>query len=141
MFEVFGWASVRSYPDRVHKPKDREIMSELSALVNECKKQGSVEVRLDPSLNGSLNALTVVGQSNNRYERAIDLFRWLADNAPGSYGLLYMRDDASEYDNEFGVLRLARGDLIETEDPLLSPYFPVVEEPYDKERDRDIWED
>lgn len=60
----------------------------------------------------------------------IELFQFIADQAPGSYGLLYTRDDEDieGYDNEFKVYVLARGTLRRQEDVWLSPFVPVVED-------------
>ena len=50
---------------------------------------------------------------------------------PGSYGLLYTLDDEdAAHVNAFRVYVLARGALVERTDPFLSPFVPVVEDPY-----------
>ena len=69
----------------------------------------------------------------------VNLFQYIAKIAPGSYGLLYIRDDedhlrGNDYENCFRVWRLCRGTLIELDDPFLSPAIPVVEDPYDENR-------
>ncbi len=91
-------------------------------------------------LNGDLHVLSVAGHRNHRCETALDLFRWLAINGPGSYGLLYVRDDedfrrGGDFGNEFRVWRLARGVLEEQDDPFLSPPIPTVEDPYEPTRE------
>jgi hypothetical protein len=60
----------------------------------------------------------------------LDMFHYFAQVAPGSYGLLYTRDDEDpDHDNEFRVYVLARGTLTEHADPFLSPIMPTVEDP------------
>jgi hypothetical protein len=55
----------------------------------------------------------------------------VARELPDSYGLLYVRDDDhTEFDNEFRVWRMARGDFSERADPFLSPVIPTVERPF-----------
>ncbi len=81
----------------------------------------------------------VAGQHNHRSEYIIELFQWVAENAPGSYGILYIRDDEdqsrdNDYSNCFRVWRLCRGQLTERDDPFLSPAIPTVEDPYDESR-------
>jgi hypothetical protein len=76
------------------------------------------------------------GLRNHRYEPVIDLFRWVAEELPHSYGLLYVRDDEdhgreANYDNEFRVWRLARGRFEELADPFLSPCNPIAEAPWE----------
>ena len=70
------------------------------------------------------------GLRNHRYEPVIGLFRWVAQNLPDSYGLLYLHDDEKENaGNEFRVWKLALGTMAEENDPFLSPYIPTVERP------------
>jgi hypothetical protein len=89
-------------------------------------------------LRRSGNDLTVVsvhGLTNHRVDRVVGLFRILAEQAPGSYGLLYIQDAEDprgvEFENCFRVWRLARGELTEMADPFLSPCIPTLEPPYD----------
>ncbi len=76
------------------------------------------------------------GLRNHRFDPVIDIFRWIAENLPDSYGLLYVHDDEDhrvsepESDNCFRAWRLARGRLSEKDDPFLSPYIPTVEKPW-----------
>jgi hypothetical protein len=82
----------------------------------------------------------------------IDLFRRVATELPFSYGLLYVHDDedslwditdeqiarhGNNYDNEFRVWRLARGEFEERADPFLSPYIPTVESAEEGSPDRE----
>jgi hypothetical protein len=77
----------------------------------------------------------VAGARNHRHEPVIELFRWIAEKDPAAYGILYMYDDedhhrGGDYQNEFRVWRLCRGSLQESEDLLLSPRIPTIEDPY-----------
>lgn len=52
--------------------------------------------------------------------------------APGSYGLLHLRDDEEPaHDNEVRVLRLARGNVTQHTELLLSPCIPTLEDPFE----------
>ena len=60
----------------------------------------------------------------------IEFFKYVATQAPGSYGILYVRDDedmVDDNDNKFKVYVLAHGQLTEREDPFLSPFVPQSE--------------
>lgn len=59
-----------------------------------------------------------------------DLFAWVGERFPGSYGLIYDRnDELPEPDrNRFRVRVMARGKITEGEDPFLSPVAPVIED-------------
>ncbi len=85
------------------------------------------------------DSLMIAGQHNHRGDYVIDLFRWMAANAPGSYGLLYIRDDedshrGGDFTNVFRVWRLCRGTITEMDDPFLSPAISTVEDEYDEAR-------
>ena len=131
MFEFHGWAVVQYH-----------TYANDSTLQNRCWQQLIDHIATIPKdliqlqrYNGC-DSLVVVGQHNHRSEYVIDLFHWVAANTPGSYGLLYVRDDEdpreSDYRNCFRVWRLCRGQLTECDDPFLSPAIPTIEDPYDQ---------
>ncbi|MCR5886526.1 immunity 7 family protein [Hymenobacter sp. J193] len=65
---------------------------------------------------------------------ALKIFNWVAQELPGSYGLLYFHDEEDENRfNEFQVYVLKRGKLVEAQDQLLSPYWEAVEKDYDED--------
>ena len=131
MFSVFGWATISCSTNEIDQAEDKKILEKLDEQIEKYRIDGLIEIRLYKTLNGSLNALSIVGSRNHRYEKIIDLYRWLADNATGSYGLLYIHDDESNFENEFRVLRLARGKISVESDPFLSPIILTVEEHYE----------
>ncbi|MFE0508839.1 Imm7 family immunity protein [Streptomyces sp. NPDC058964] len=71
------------------------------------------------------------GHSNHRSSPdVVELFEHVAVVAPGSYGLLHVRDDEEpDHENEVRVLRLVRGVVTHHTEALLSPYIPTVEDP------------
>jgi hypothetical protein len=131
MFEFYGWACIRS--DTYESDEaDNRLLTSLREKVGLLEQHNIVAT----VSKGFLNTLTVVGHKNHRYEAVIDLFRWLAEDGPGSYGLLYVQDDEDhqrddDYQEVFRVWRLARGTLQELDDPFLSPRVPTIEDPYD----------
>src|SRR5690348_3479590 len=89
---------------------------------------GSVELRM---VNG-MSQLHMSGFANHRAgegQEMVDLFQHVGKLAPGSYGLLYIRDDedAGGRNNEFQVLVMKRGAVPERSDPFLSPCIPEIE--------------
>jgi hypothetical protein len=93
------------------------------------------EQRMNPfaeirKLNNEMQ-LWLSGNNNHAQWHAaiVDLFHYIANIAPGSYGLLYIENDEDpEHRNHFRVWVLARGALVERGDPFLSPHFPIVED-------------
>lgn len=139
VFQVHGWAVVTSDTYEINSEADAELLTAL-AKQTDLVQTTNIKIHLDIGLNGDLHVLSVAGHKNHRYEPVIDLFRWLAVNGPGSYGLLYVLDDEDyqdgDYTNEFRVWRLARGMVEEQSDPFLSPPIPVLEDPYDPAREQ-----
>ena len=134
MFEFHGWASIHHHTHDTDPVLQTACWDALSTYVDDIRCDF---VRLQ-RYNGC-DSLTIAGQHNHRNEYVIDLFRWIAANAPGSYGILYIRDDEdakrdSDFTNVFRVWTLCRGDLTERDDPFLSPAIPIVEDEYDDSR-------
>ena len=123
MFEAYGWANLG------HDTSLSQVEPQVDALC----RAGGAEVTLTRDLNNVGSVVSVAVSRNHRSESAIDFFRWLAEAESTAYGLLFVRDDESEHDNEFRVWRLARGELGEFSDPFLSPCIPTIEAPYDPE--------
>jgi hypothetical protein len=135
MFEFYGWACISSDTYEVNDEADAQLVAQLQDQLSSFQ-QPNVVVHVAVGLNGWLNALSVMGSTNHRYQPIIDLFEWLAEHGPGSYGLLYVQDKedyrrTGDYQEVFRVWRLARGTLHELDDPFLSPRIPTIEDPYD----------
>ncbi len=141
MFEFHGWAVIR-VPDADDAPthilggREDAAIKRVRAAINEVHDEFSVfDVR---RASNGLVVLYTHGLRNHLYTPVVSLFRWVAEELPDSYGLLYIYDDESEaHANEFRVWRLARGRFEEQPDPFLSPYIPTVEPPWESSGSRD----
>lgn len=93
-------------------------------------------------LNNVYGVLQLCSSRNHRGQSpsAVEVLRWLAANAAGSYGLVYLHDDEDQVERggergrdgtdrtgEFRVWRLRNGCLDELDDPFLSPIFPLTD--------------
>ena len=135
MFEFHGWAAVRYHTHDTDSARQDECWSAVEKHVRSL----NAELVCTGRHNGC-DSVFIAGQHNHRTDYVIDLFRWLAERAPGSYGLLYVRDDedtsrGGDYSNEFRVWKLRRGVLSELTDPFLSPCIPTIEDMYDQSRE------
>jgi hypothetical protein len=73
---------------------------------------------------GAKNHVTPVKQE------ALDLITYSAHVAPGSYGVLSLRDDEDQsLLNAFEVYVLRRSALTSQAGPFLSPFVPLLEDP------------
>lgn len=132
MYEYHGWATLSESPsefdDGHFEPLAKSIRNEIRRIRAE---HGGIDIG-EKTING-LTMVWVAGYANHRRPDADEvhnLFRLIAKQLPGSYGLLYERDDEDTqgYENDFCVWRLARGQLVERRDVLLSPCIPTIED-------------
>jgi hypothetical protein len=129
MFEWHGWATVRASAgtedDRAAEEAQRAAERSVAALINEAAGayNEAVDVR---NANGSIH-VWLAGSHNHRDDRVIELFRTLAQTAPGSYGVMYVLDDVSSCNWQRWVMR--RGHIAQEADTSLSPHVGLVEDP------------
>ena len=87
-------------------------------------------VQIARDLNGAVHLL-ISGCRNHPDDRVLDLFRWIAEHQPCSYGVLHVRDDEDTQANDHAFVAhvIRRGELVSAVDPNLSPCIPSVERP------------
>jgi hypothetical protein len=137
MVEIHGWITLR-YSD-YHSEDDKQhdfVYHFKQFLQKHCEwVVGNPDSQIGylTQRNG-LDCFTIAAQHNHLGSPfyPLDIFKWVAEHSPGSYGILYFHDDEDEArHNEFRVFTLKRGKLIELKDPFLSPYLEEVEQEYD----------
>lgn len=129
MFEYHGWIAVRqSLGDDDDEARLRQIVDELRPRIAEMASPYLLDLRW---MNGG-PFTHLEGHSNHRSSPdVVGLFEHVGAAAPGSYGLLHIRDDEDPgHANEVRVLRLARGTVTRHTEALLSPCVPTVEDPF-----------
>ena len=126
MVEFHGWATVRANTVDPLAADELEALERM--LPNARMGAGTLGWKV---INGEA-FLWCAGMPNHRgseFDEVLGFFGKLAGRFPGSYGLLFFRDDEDgSLNNCFRVLRLARGELSESTDALLSPCVPTVED-------------
>jgi hypothetical protein len=130
MFEFHGWFVVAETPEDQDEGGLDQILADLRRLLPTLEwPSGMFDLR---PLNGQY-VLSIAGNPNRprRYHQDLDeLVLFLARRTPGSYGLLYWRDDEDASPPGYGnvhVRVLARGTVSDQFDPFLSPTIPVIE--------------
>ncbi|MFE7594760.1 Imm7 family immunity protein [Kitasatospora sp. NPDC057512] len=131
MFEYHGWIKVLESASADDEEWDddrlRLVVGGLEERVREIDSPYLLDLRW---MNGEV-FVHFGGFANHRDTRIPAFFREVGERAPGSYGLLHVRDDEDPgRENEVLVLRMARGQVSEHTDPLLSPCIPVLEDPF-----------
>lgn len=130
MFEYHGWITIREIATDDDDPtRLTEIVESLRHTIDEIASPYLLDLRW---MNGE-PFIHIGGFSNHRTSPEIlDLFSQVGRTAPGSYGLLHLRDDEDPaHENEVRVLRLARGTVTRHTEPLLSPCIPTLEDPFE----------
>ena len=131
MHEFHAWIGLSESTEESDLGGLQDVVGELQELAADSKWHDAVfEVR---NLNGQY-FVTAEGMVNRRREEGerLDLFlAIIARKLPGSWGLIYERDDEMPDPpgpNAFRVRVLARGRIVERPDPFLSPCNPVIED-------------
>jgi hypothetical protein len=130
MVELHGWALIRE--NFTADNEDVNIEQIVDHLTQEIEKLDVDETLLRISYSNGEAILTATRLTNHfsdDIKKIIDLFKLIAALAPGSYGLLYLRDDEdmTGLSNAFQVFVLAKGAFDPRQDPFLSPFCPTVE--------------
>ncbi|MEU1202683.1 Imm7 family immunity protein [Streptomyces sp. NPDC005813] len=128
MFEYHGWITLRETPANVDdEPWLRQIVDGLRLFIDQMDSPYLLDLRW---MNGE-PFIHLGGSSNHRSSPdVVELFEHVAAVAPGSYGLLHVRDDEEPgHENNVRVLRLVRGMVTQHTEALLSPHIPTVEDP------------
>ena len=132
MFEYHGWVNIVAYDlddadPGVLNERQNELCLELEERFSVIQR-GNIYFALIRGINGQDHFL-VTGFNNHRQSDIIELFHWIAENQPYSYGLLHIRDDedTNGLDNSIQVLSVARSKVIKSTETLLSPCIPKIE--------------
>ncbi|MFF3559399.1 Imm7 family immunity protein [Streptomyces sp. NPDC002574] len=131
MFEYHGWISVQERPhandDDGSSARLGEIVEGIQARIREIDSPYLLDLRW---MNGE-PFLHLGGFPNHRDEDVVSLFAEVGERAPGSYGVLHIRDDEDlGHENEVVVIRMVRGTVTEYTEPFLSPCIPALEDPF-----------
>lgn len=132
MYEAHGWFGLAETPSEADNGGLEGKIQEIRSAIRELQWPATVSVSLD-ALNGQ-HWLTLTAFANRRREEAVwidDLIELVRLSLPGSWGLLYERDDEMPVPpgaNAFRVTVLARGRASRSLDPFLSPSIPVIED-------------
>lgn len=131
MHEFHAWIGLSESTEESDLGGLQNAVGELQQLAADSKWHDAFfEVR---NLNGQY-FVTAEGMVNRRREEGerLDLFlAIIARKLPGSWGLIYERDDEMPDppgSNAFRVRVVARGRIAEHPDPFLSPCNPVIED-------------
>lgn len=129
MFEYHGWVTIFDSPgDDIDESMLRRTAERVQRKLAELGDQHLLDLRW---INGqpSVHLAGFASHSGGWADRITELYAQIARLAPGSYGLLYVRDpEHAFHGEEFRIYRMARGQVTEHADPFLSPVAPVIQD-------------
>ncbi|SEB20862.1 Imm7 family immunity protein [Paenibacillus sp. 276b] len=134
MYEYHGWATIRESASFEEDEDQYElVIQQLKEYVQELEwPSGVLDLR---AVNGDFQ-LWIAGLNNHKPVSKYDpteVLKKVGEIAPGSYGVLYVRDsDDLEFSNQFKVYSLIRGGITEHHDTFLSPFIPKLEDDYEE---------
>jgi hypothetical protein len=129
VFEWHGWATIVASPgaedDAAAEANQRDAEARVARVI--AGAAGVANETLDlRSANGRIH-VWLAGSHNHRDETVTEVFRSIAEAAPGSYGVMYVLDDDASCTWE--RLAMRRGTVSREVDTSLSPHIGVVEDP------------
>src|SRR4051794_29411827 len=125
MFEFHGWVTVQDTTAWDDEPADDPspaTLDRVRALLEDAQDGfGAFDLRVS---NASWH-VWLAGLRNHRQQRVIDLFKTIAEIAPGSYGLLHVQDDEHPYEGDDWICwTMVRGRVEANVEARLSPAIP-----------------
>ncbi|TCB93374.1 hypothetical protein E0H26_22795 [Micromonospora zingiberis] len=132
MYELHGWCRLSQTTEESDTGQLDAIVDELTELVAGLEFPTNVLAQVTV-LNGEYYLL-LHGVANRRRDEAAGMsqvLQFVVRRLPGSYGLLYEKDEDMPDPpgpNAFRVHVMARGEINERLDPFLSPIRPVIED-------------
>lgn len=130
MLEFHAWITIRETYEV--KDDEEEGISQILQKIRdnaESLKWNKPEIK---ARNGEwyIELSLFANRKTEEITELLEFFSDIAQNAIGSYGLIYMLDDedVNGRDNEFQVYSISRGKLHEQRDSFLSPFIPIVED-------------
>jgi len=132
VFEYHGWINVQesasANDDDYGDGRLRGIVEGIERRIREIDSPYLLELRW---MNGQA-FVHFGGFCNHRDAEIVEFFEEVGERAPGSYGLLHVRDDEDPArENEVLVTRMVRGRVAKHSEPLLSFCIPVLEDPFE----------
>ncbi|WP_230415425.1 Imm7 family immunity protein [Micromonospora tarapacensis] len=132
VYEFHGWFRLSETTEESDAGQLDANIDELNELVAGLEFPTNVSAKVTV-LNGEYY-LFLHGVANRRRDEAVGMrqvLQFVARRLPGSYGLLYEKDEEMPVPpgpNAFRVHVMARGEITERLDPFLSPIHPVIED-------------
>jgi hypothetical protein len=122
---VHGWVEILSSTYESDYVDEREAVARIE---DELRRGPLLGVRVDAENGAYMLAVSLVqNRELGVKEQLSQLLAFVAAVAPGSYGVVHLRD--SDVDDGFTVYVVRRGRVTVEPDPFFSPAVPLIEDP------------
>lgn len=126
MISYHGWLSLHS------SDEDDDVSALYQNVKNRIESEDITNCSIDAKcFNGECHAWLsgCFNHKTGRHEQVMSVLNDMIECAPGSYGLVYVKDDEDEKcNNEFQVLVIKKGKMHWQKDEFLSPCIPSIED-------------
>ena len=140
MYSYTLWVNLAETPEEIDDGNLAVKIDQLRELIEVEMPRLSVEAINPANYLWIFQCSAAHNRRLDRHERLLNVINWINEHLPGSYGLVYWRDDEDHdknnkliyspiHANMFRVLVIARGTVTERLDPFLSPIVPTAEDP------------
>ena len=151
MLVAHGWAVLQSSREKYASPNPEELFVLDEESEKEDEKLWSdfrswmdknadsfMNWQLTERLNNHHGLLQFSVSRNHRSSSIWEMLKWLAEKSEGTYGIVFVHDDEDllgntnysrgerDCSNEYRVWRILKGELLEFDDPFLSPIVPRI---------------
>jgi immunity protein 7 of polymorphic toxin system len=133
MYEFHLWTVIRYHPHDTNLNLQHNCLTTCEDYFEKHQSLKQDNYKLIRQ-NGN-DTFLMSGLHNHFALYVLELFKWIGQTAPGSYGLLYISDEEDQYDSQnFQVYVMRKGTVSRQKDCFLSPRIPVIEDRYDTSR-------
>ena len=134
MYEFHGWISIEYHTHDTDLDLQEKCVNECFDFIK--NESGLEETNYKLVVHNGIESLLVSGQHNHTQDYVLDTFKWIAEHAEGSFGILTVFDDEEEIGNQnFKHYVVRRGKISEVKDTFFSPRQPTIEDYLDMDRD------
>lgn len=130
MYEFHCWTVIRYHAHDTDPTLQDACVASCTAYLKKHPVLNDLNYKI-VSHNG-ITTFLMSGLHNHAGHYVIEIYRWIGQNAPGSYGQLHINDQEETIaPDSFKVYIMRKGVVKEEIDPFFSPRIPVIEDPYD----------
>jgi hypothetical protein len=128
--EIYGWINIKFPYSNTEDAGEEQLTTFIPLIkkkvetINGSQKNMSIRV-----VNGNVLFIcnAILNHESQEFSEIIEICKFISTRTKGSYGVVYIRN--SEKDpNKFNIIRIAKGQMDEKEDYLLSPCIPTIED-------------